>query len=178
MSSHLIASIAAGPFAAACLVLAFAGVAKVRRPAGTTAAASAIGLPSSPAAVRGLGVVEIGAAIAGIAVGAWAALVVAALYLGLAVVAARLVRRAPGTNCGCLGPSDSPVSVAHVVVDGGAVAAAAFAAFGGSPLTAAGNNVWVRIAFIAATACCAWLAAQMLDALPALNRAVRAEGSR
>jgi hypothetical protein len=159
-------------------VLAFAGGAKVRRPAGTRTAASAAGLPSTPAAVRGLGIAEIVAAVAGIALGGWAALVVAGLYAGLALVAARLVRRAPGTNCGCLGASDAPVSVSHVVVDGTAVIAAAFAAVGGSPLAAAGNNVWMQIAFIAATGCCAWLAAQLLEALPALNRDIRAEVSR
>jgi len=178
MSGHLIAGVAAGPFAAACLLLGFAGVMKMRRPAGTATAAAAIGLPAGRAAVRGLGALELGAATAGIAIGAWAALAVATLYLGLAVVAARLLRRAPGANCGCLGASDAPVSPAHVVVDGAAVVAAVFAAFGGSPLAAAGNNVGVRLAFLAAIACCAWLAAQLLDALPALDRAARAGGAR
>ena len=154
-------------------MLACAGVAKVRRPAGTAAAAAAIGLPARPALARTLGVVEATVATAGIAVGAGAALAVAGLYLGLAVVAARLVRRAPGTNCGCLGASDAPISVSHVIVDGVAVACSVFAALGGSPLAAAGNNPGMRLAFLAATGCCAWLAAQLLDALPALNRAAR-----
>jgi hypothetical protein len=177
MSGDLIARIAAGPFIAACLVLAFAGVAKIRRPSGTTAAARAIGLPASPTLVRGLGVVETIVAAAGIAVGAGAAFAVAGLYLGLGMVAGILVRRAPGTNCGCLGTSDAPISVSHVVVDGAAVVASLFAAFGGSPLAGAGNNIWVRLAFLAATGCCAWLAGQLLDALPALNRAARPRGA-
>ena len=173
-----LANIAAGPFAAACLLLAFAGVAKLRRPDGTGSAAAAIGLPPSPVAVRGLGAVELLAAAAGLALGGAAALVVAAIYLGLAVVATRLLVRSPGTNCGCLGASDSPVSIGHVLVDGAAVVAALLATFGDSPLSAAGASVAVRLAFLAATACCAWLAAQVLDALPALDRATRPEGAR
>jgi hypothetical protein len=173
-----LANIAAGPFAAACLVLAFAGVAKLRRPAGTGSAAAAIGLPASPGAVRGLGAVEIVVAAGGLALGGPAALAVAAIYLALAIVATRLLVRSPGTNCGCLGASDSPVSIGHVIVDGAAVVAALLATFGGSPLLAAGTSVPVRLAFLAATACCAWLAAQVLDALPALNRAARREGAR
>jgi hypothetical protein len=173
-----LANIAAGPFAAACLVLAFAGLAKIRRPAGTRSAAAASGLPASNVAVRALGVIELGAALAGIAFGRGAAIAVAALYLGLTVVAARLLARAPDTNCGCLGASDAPVSVAHVIVDGAAVVAAVLASFGDSPLAAAGTSVAVRLAFLAAIGCCAWLAGQLLDALPTLNRAVRAESAQ
>jgi Methylamine utilisation protein MauE len=173
-----LANIAAGPFAAACLLLAFAGAAKLRRPAGTGSAAAAIGLPAAAAAVRALGAAEVIAAGAGLAVGGAAGLFVAAIYLGLAVAATRLLVHAPGTNCGCLGASDAPVSIGHVIVDGVAVVAALLASFGDSPLAAAGTSVPVRLAFLAATACCAWLAAQVLDALPALNRATRTEGAR
>jgi hypothetical protein len=173
-----LANIAAGPFAAACLLLAFAGVAKLRRPAGTESAAAALGLPASPVAVRALGAVEVVAAGAGLALGGRATLVVAAIYLGLAVAAARLLAGSPGTNCGCLGASDAPVSTGHVIVDGAAVVAALLATLGGSPLAAAGTGVAVRVAFLAAIVCCAWLAAQLLDALPALNRATRAAAAR
>jgi len=173
-----LANIAAGPFAAACLVLAFAGFAKIRRPSGTRSAAVAVGLPASAVAVRALGVVELGAAAAGIAFGGVPALVVAGLYLGLTVVAARLLARSPGTNCGCLGASDSPVSRAHVIVDGVAVVAALLASLGDSPLAAAGTSVAVRVAFLVAIGCCAWLAGQVLDALPALDRATRTETAR
>jgi hypothetical protein len=174
--SHL-ATIAAGPFAAACLLLAFAGVAKLRRPAGTRAAAAAAGLPSAPLAVRALGAIEVTVAAAGIATGRAAALGVAVVYSGLALVAIRLLVRSPGANCGCLGASDAPVSMGHVIVDSAAALAAVLAAFGGSPLAAAGRSLAVRIAFLAAIACCAWLAAQVLDALPALSRAVGGGGA-
>jgi len=175
--SSVIASAAAGPFLAACALLAFAGAAKVIHPSGTHAAASALGLPASAAAVRGLGVVEMSAAGAGIAFGGFAAIAVAVVYAALAVAAARLLRRSPGTNCGCLGASDVPVSVSHVMVDGAAAFAALLAATGGSPVGAAGESLTTAILFLVATGCCAWLGVQLLDALPALNRAVRAGGT-
>ena len=178
MHHSVIASAAAGPFLAACAVLAFAGAAKVVHPSGTRAAVSALGLPASAGPVRGLGVIEIAAAAAGIANGSWAAIAVAVVYAALAVAAAGLLVRSPGTNCGCLGVSDAPVSVAHVVVDGAAAVAALLAATGGSPLGAAGESLTARITFLVATGCCAWLGVQLLDALPALNRAVRAGGAR
>ena len=178
MQSSMIASAAAGPFLAACAVLGFAGFAKMRRPGGAREAASALGLPASATAVRGLGVVEMAAAAAGIAFGGYAAIAVALVYAGLAVGAARLLVRSPGTNCGCLGGSDAPVSVSHVIVDGAAAVAALLAATGGSPLAAAGSGITARITFLVATGCCAWLGVQLLDALPALNRAVRAGGTR
>jgi hypothetical protein len=123
-------------------------------------------------------VIELSAAVGGIVIGGRAGLAVAAVYLGLALVAGRLLVRAPGTNCGCLGASDAPVSVAHVVVDGAAVLAAVFASLAGSPLAAAGDDPWARLAFVIAIGCCAWLAAQILDALPALTRAARAEAAQ
>jgi hypothetical protein len=70
------------------------------------------------------------------------------------------------------------VSIGHAIVDGAALLAALLAAMGGSPLAAAGTSVPARLAFLAATGCCAWLAAQVLDALPALGRAARPEGVR
>jgi hypothetical protein len=178
VSTHAIANAAAGPFAAACLVLGFAGTAKLLRPAGTQAAAGALGLPASPAVVWALGTVELTVAATGIAIGSWAALAVALVYGALAGAAARLLMRAPGTNCGCLGASDAPVSASHVVVDGAAAVVAVLASFGGSPLAAVGDSPAARVAFVAGIGCCAWLATQLLDAVPALNRAARTEGAR
>lgn len=178
MHSSVIATAAAGPFLAACGVLALAGAAKVRHPSGAREAGAALGLPASAGAVRGLGVIEIAAAGAGIAFGGYGALVVALVYAALALAAARLLVRSPGTNCGCLGLSDEPVSVSHVVVDFAAAVAALLAATGGSPLVAAGSSPAARLTFLVATGCCAWLGVQLLDALPALNRAARAGGSR
>jgi hypothetical protein len=165
----VIARVAAGPFAAACLLLAVAGAAKIRRPRGTRPAATALGLPASPTAMRALGVVELSVAAAGVAIGGIAAVAVAAVYLALAIAAWRLLVRSPGTACGCLGVSDTPVTPTHIIVNFAALIAAALASAAGSPLAAVGSSAPARFAFVVLVGCCAWLVAIILDTLPALN---------
>jgi hypothetical protein len=174
----VIAGATAGPFAAACVVLAFAGVSKMRRPSATRPAATALGLPAAPVAVRALGAVEVISAGAALAIGGLAAAAVAVVYAALALAAWRLLVRSPGTACGCLGGSDAPVTRAHIVVNIAAVFVAAMATATGSPIVAVGSNVWARLAFVVLAGCCASLVALVLDALPTLNAAVREGGSR
>ncbi len=173
MHSHVIADAAAGPFVAACGVLAFAGASKLRRPAGLRPAARALGLPASFGAIRALGASEMLVGGAGLAFGGVAAAVVAVVYAALAIAAWRLLARAPGTSCGCLGVSEVPVSAAHVVIDVAAVLAAVAATAARSPLRAVGGGAWAWFAFAIGAGCCAWLGALMLDAVPALDRAAR-----
>ena len=127
-------SLAIGCFLVACALLAWSGAGKLARPSATRAAARAIGAPSSTAAVRALGALELGAAVAGAMWGGPAALLVASVYCGLAVAAFLLVRRAPDTPCGCLGASDTPASRTHVGLNLAAAAVAVIASFGGPPL--------------------------------------------
>jgi hypothetical protein len=175
----VIAGATAGPFAAACVVLVLAGVSKIRRPLATRPAAAALGLAASPAAVRSLGTLEVAAAGAALAIGGVAAAAVAVLYGALALAAWRLLVRSPGTACGCLGASETPVTATHVVVNVAAFFVAALAvAANGSPITAVGSSAWARIAFVVLVGCCAALVALVLDALPALNAAMREGGSR
>jgi hypothetical protein len=179
VSIDLIAGAAAGPFAAACVVLVFAGVSKIRRPAGTRPALAALGLPASPAAVRTLGMVEATAAGSGLAAGGAAAIAVGVVYGALAVVAWRLFVRSPGTGCGCMGASETPVAATHIVVNVAAAIAALLASgAGGTPLSAVGSDRWSRVAFVLLVGCCAWLVAAALDTLPALNATVREGSSR
>jgi hypothetical protein len=178
VSIDVIAGATAGPFAAACVVLAFAGGSKIVRPSATRPAATALGLPGSPVAVRALGAVEIVTAVVALAIGGIAAAGVAAVYAALALAAWRLLARAPGTACGCLGASDAPVTATHVVVNIAAVFVAAFAVATASPLSAVGSGIWSRLAFVVLVGCCAWLVTSVLDALPALNAAAREGGSR
>jgi hypothetical protein len=178
VSMDVIAGGTAGLFAAVCLVLAFAGISKVRRPLATRPAAAALGLPRSRAAVRVLGAVEVAIAVVALAVGGAAAAAVAVVYGALTVAAWRLLARSPGTACGCLGTSDAPVTVVHVVVNVAAMLVAVLATAQGSPLTAAGDGIWARGALIALAACCASLIALLLDTLPTLNAAMREGGSR
>ena len=175
VSIDVIAHAASGPFAAGCVVLAAAGVSKLRHPSLAGPAATAIGLPSSTAMVRALGLVEAGAAVGGLAIGGAAAGVVAALSLALAVAAWRLLVRAPGTACGCLGASQAPVTVTHVVVNLAAVVASTCAIGAGSPLAAVGPGWWSRVTFVLLVGCCASLVATAFETVPDL--AAAREGS-
>ena len=177
MSIDLIAGAAAGPFAAACVVLVFAGGSKVRRPAGTRPALAALGLPASPAAVRTLGMVEAIAGAAGLAAGG-AAIAVGVIYGALAVAAWRLFVRSPRTGCGCIGAADTPVAATHIVVNVAATIAALLASGAGTPLSAVGSDLWSRVAFVLLVGCCAWLVTAALDTLPVLNATVREGNSR
>ena len=165
-----------GPFLAACALLGWSGAAKLVRPRSTSTAAHAIGLPSSTAAVRAFGAVELGAACAGAAVGHAAALLVACAYAGLAVLAVRLLRRAPATPCGCLGASDAPVSPAHVALNFAAVVLAVAAAFGDAPLAGITALPLAGVPFVVLVLCAARLAALTIDVLPTLTRASRPGG--
>ena len=178
MSMDAIAGATAGPFAAACVVLVFAGVSKLRRPLATRRAAAALGLPASPAAVRTLGGAEVLTAGAALAVGGFAAAGVAFLYAALALASWRLFVRSPATPCGCLGASDAPVTATHIVVNVACAGVSLVAIATGSPLAQVGGGVWLHLAFVMLVGCCAWLVASLLDALPALNTAVRQGGSR
>jgi hypothetical protein len=166
----------AGPFLAACALLAWSGANKLLRPDATRIAARAIGLPSTRRAARALGAVELTAAIAGASFGGWAAILVALVYAGLVVVSLRLLARAPDTPCGCLGASNAPASRAHVAVNIGAACIAVLAAFGGSPLSVLGSQPLAGVPFVVLVLCAARLAALTIDALPTLARASRHGG--
>jgi len=131
---------ALAPLLVAAVVLAVAGVAKLRRPAPTGLALARLGLPGSDAAVSVLGAVEIVAAAAAAAFGGPLAAPVVVLYLGFAAVTAAQVRaaRTSGTesDCGCFGDRSAPVGPGHVAVNlalaaGAAVGAASDGVVGG-----------------------------------------------
>jgi hypothetical protein len=178
VSMDAIAGATAGPFAAACVLLVFAGVSKIRRPLATRPAATALGLPATAPAIRVLGGVEVLAACTALAAGGVAAAAVAVLYAALALAAGRLLARSPGTACGCLGASDAPVTPTHVIVNIAAAGIAGVATAAGAPLAAVGGGAWSRVVFVTLVGCCAWLVASLLDAVPALNASVRQGGSR
>ncbi len=109
----------AGPFLAATVVLALAGAVKAADPAGTRVALRTVGLPSTAAAARAVGVAEVALAVAVFALGGVpAALGVVAAYIGFAGFAELLRRRSRGrADCGCFGSASAPVSRLHVVVN-------------------------------------------------------------
>ena len=188
------ASVWIGPFAAAAGLLAGAGALKAARPHATARALKDMGLPGrlrDPVA-RLLRQTRVGGA-AEAAVGAAAlltsgsplrvlALVVAASYAGFAaVVVLALARGAAVSSCGCFGATDTPPTVAHVVVDAGAALTAVAVALGpggGLPGVLARQPLaGIPLVLLLVVACyLAWLA---LTALPRAGaRAVTALGGR
>ena len=104
-------------------LLVLAGFYKLVDPVPTSGALRAAGLPASMHLVRLLGIFEIVVGVAGVVWGgAVVSLIAAGLYAGFLVfVVEALRRRLPISSCGCLGAADTPPTVAHVVVNSGAV---------------------------------------------------------
>ncbi|HEX2902232.1 MAG TPA: MauE/DoxX family redox-associated membrane protein [Jatrophihabitans sp.] len=109
---------------AAALLLAAAGLSKLRRPSPTRSALTAAGLPGArivrPALVnRGSGALELGLAAAILLVGGRAAgLLVLLSYGALALVSARMVMLERGQDCGCFA-KPTPISHWHTAVNAG-----------------------------------------------------------
>ena len=111
------------------IVLAFAGIAKLRHPDTARAALRAAGVPRPCAAVRLGATSELAAAALGLTLAPMAAgVVLAAMFGALAVVAGIAARRAPELPCGCFGDDDGPpLHRRHVAVNAGCAVAALFA---------------------------------------------------
>ena len=161
---------------AAALLLAGAGLGKVLRPASTVAAIEAAEIPgtswlATPGFARLIGVAEL--IVAGLVLsrgGATPAALLAAAYLLLTLVAWRMVRIAPGTDCGCFGAAAEPVGRWHIVVDIGCLFIAAAAVRW--PLPGVPDMVesagWATLLILGGAVLAAWLASQLMTSLPAL----------
>lgn len=184
------ASVWIGPFAAAAGLLAGAGALKAARPHATARALKDMGLPGRLSLVAGL--VRVGGAAEAVVGGAallagasalrLLAITVAASYVGFAaVVAFALAKGTAVSSCGCFGATDTPPTVAHVVVDAGAALTAVAVALGpggGLPGVLARQPLaGIPLVLLLVVACyLAWLA---LTALPRAGaRAVTALGGR
>ncbi|MEX0698813.1 MAG: MauE/DoxX family redox-associated membrane protein [Acidimicrobiia bacterium] len=112
----------AGPALALFGLLAIAGIFKLVSPGATAGALRATRLPSSMLTVRVLGVAEIAVGAAGMVLGSSVAAVAGAIFFGgfAWFVAHALRHRLPISSCGCLGTSDTPPSVVHLVFNLGA----------------------------------------------------------
>jgi hypothetical protein len=109
-----VAEVLTGPFAIAALVVAIAGVAKLRAPATAADALATLGLPAARWLVRLGAMVEV--ALAGWCVaspGRWPAVALALAYGGFTAAAVLLVGRR--ASCGCFG-GDAEVSAVHLVL--------------------------------------------------------------
>lgn len=177
-----------GPLAAAAAVLlAVAGLAKLRSPG--PAAAMIVSLlpsltrrrPAVRAFVRGAGIGEAAVGAAFVIVGGrLPAALLAAAYLAFTLIALSLATRSSDTSCGCFGTVDSPVGRAHVALNliclGLAVAAVVV------PVPALGGllhrGLSVGLIGAAQVLLLAWLGYLAITALPALASARRLEEAR
>lgn len=164
-----------GPFAAAAILLAAAGVPKIRTPLPTVRALRSVALPASRSAVRLLGAAEV---VVGAAAVVWGGPVLAALvavqYAGFAGFIVLALRRGGAVaSCGCFGARDTPPTITHLVVNVTAVAVAVAAAALDVPGLAAtlADGPWAGVPLLAATITCAWLAYIALTDLPAVTAA-------
>lgn len=95
-------------------LLGLAGIAKVVDPQPTSGALAAAHLPSQVWWVRMLGLLELAAAVLGLAIGSVAAFPGALLYLGFAAFTwAALRKDLPIQSCGCFGREDTPPTWIH-----------------------------------------------------------------
>lgn len=113
-----------GPVLALMALLALAGIQKIADPKPTSGALRAAGLPGSRPLVVVLGIAEISTGLTGILIGGPVpALIALSLYAAFAVfVGNALVKRLPIRSCGCLGATETPPSIVHVVVNSAAAA--------------------------------------------------------
>lgn len=167
----------AGPFLAAAVVLALAGVVKVTDPAGTRVALRSAGLPSTPLAARGIGLAELGLGASVLAIGgAVPAAGVVAAYVGFATFAEVLRRRSRGrADCGCFGRVSAPASRLHVYVNL-ALAATALATLV-DPVPQLGDALaltpWSGIPLVFLVAVLSWQVVVTLTILPRTQVEVR-----
>ena len=121
----------AGPTLALMGLLALAGGMKLVNPDLTSGALRTARLPHSRLLILGIGLIEVLIGVGGIVVGtSTAAFLAAALYAGFAwFVINALHNRLPISSCGCLGATEIPPSLHHVVLNIGAVIVLVFAGF-------------------------------------------------
>ena len=171
-----------GLLGAFALVLAASGGLKLASPDPTAAAVLATKLPGAwrlagRPFVRlvALGEILIAAAVL-IAGGVLSAALLTVAYLSLALVAWRLVRRAPGQDCGCFGKASEPVSRWHVGVNlaGAATAAVAVVVPAPSVIAALRGSGALTVPLSAAVVMAAFLIYLVMTALPS-HSALRAK---
>ncbi len=174
-----------GLLGAFALLLGAAGLSKLIRPASAVQALRGA-LPEPIRRVAGAGPVRVLSSIE-IAVafavllggGGGAAALTAAAYLVLTAVAARMLRVAPGADCGCIGSSSQPVSRWHLAVTaaGATVGVAGVVWPQPAVLSAVVGNGGEGLALAADVLVLAWLLSLAMTALPELeNRRAEVAG--
>jgi hypothetical protein len=171
-----VGTMTSAPYTAACLLLLATGAAKLRRPHAAARTLAAVGLPAPAWSGRALGAVEVTLGTAALLTGARAVAVgVGTLYVGFALVAARLRTRAATTSCGCFGEHDAPAALPHVVVDATLAAGALAWSLDPSGALRAGLRAQplAGVPYLVLCALLAWLVATAMATLGPLEGARR-----
>jgi hypothetical protein len=170
-----------GPVTAVMVVLLIAGTQKLLDPSPTSGALRAAGLPASGTLVRLLGLVEAGTAIFFLVVGGPVpAAMGSLLYAGFAwFVINALVRDLPISSCGCLGATETPPTMIHVVMNLGALGLLGAAVI--IPVAPMGGVVGqelnVVIPYVLFTGATVYMLYAILAVLPLITRRARATGA-
>jgi hypothetical protein len=124
-----------GFLAMLAVVLALAGVSKIRRPEPARHALVVLGAPATVGLTRGLAATELGIAVLALVVPAVVSgAVLACFYACLALIAGLLARKGHDAGCGCFGEGhEQPPGRAHVVVNLAAAAGACVVALRSPP---------------------------------------------
>ncbi len=164
-----------GPVTAVLILLLIAGFQKITDPSTTSGALRAAGLPDRPILVRALGLAEV---VVGIWFLVWGGPIPAALgammYAGFAwFVINALIRKLPISSCGCLGSTETPPTVVHVVMNLAAVVVLTLGTV--SPVGALGGMLevgWsVRVPFLLLVGISVYMLYALLTVLPLVSRA-------
>ena len=151
-------------------LLAFAGGLKIVRPAPTSGALRAMGLPSVPMLVRAMGLGELLIGVSAAVTFARPLLVLlASAYLAFAAfVAAALGRSTPLQSCGCFGQTDTPPSAVHLGLNLAAAITAFAAALSGTPAlgTTIADQPWNAVPFALLVGICVYLCVLIATVLP------------
>lgn len=104
-------------FATGCVLLAVAGLAKLRAPASTRASLELIGISVPAACIRVLGAAELGlGGLAAVEPAPVTAGLLASAYGAFLLTSLRLLTVDASADCGCFGATSSPASRSHVVL--------------------------------------------------------------
>jgi hypothetical protein len=153
------------PVAAAALVLAVAGIAKLRAPGPAADALASVGIRVPPVLVRAGALAELTLGVGVLGVGG--ALLIGALsaaYAGLSVLAVVLARRR--VTCGCFGAPDSPATGWHAALSAVLAACAGVAAGHVHPLAWWAPHP-AALLLATGTVACAYAVVLAYTALPA-----------
>ena len=155
-------------FFIAAVLLVLSGGMKLIDPAPTRGALKAAGLPAGTPGAYAVGLVEVGAGLAGTIVGGWASLTVALIYTSFAVfVGYALWRELPIQSCGCFGRDDTPPTWGHVVFNSiSALSAVAVFTAGRVPVEILVDQPLGGVPYVAFVALGVWVVYLLLAELP------------